>query len=66
MDELYVMETHIQEALAAISNSSWVNCNMGPSSTTISLDGPDVVPMSEYLKKMSKSSKKSRGQSSRY
>ncbi|KAG1446544.1 hypothetical protein G6F46_006722 [Rhizopus delemar] len=69
MDELYVMETHLQEALAAISNSFWVNCNMGPSSTTISPDGPDgpdVVPMSEYLKQMSKSSKKSRGQSSRY
>ncbi|KAL4209813.1 hypothetical protein AB4K20DRAFT_1969210 [Rhizopus microsporus] len=52
--------------LAAISNSFWVNCNMSPSSANINPDGPNVVPISEYLKQMSKSSKKSRGQSSRY
>jgi hypothetical protein len=52
--------------LAAISNSFWVNCNVSPSSATINPDGPNVVPISEYLKQMSKSSKKLRGQSSRY
>ncbi|KAI9315998.1 hypothetical protein BX666DRAFT_2156504 [Dichotomocladium elegans] len=52
--------------LAAISNSFWVNYNTSPSSTTTRADGHGVAPVSDYLKQMSKSSKKPRGQSSRF